>query len=288
MVEWNKSLEGEPLTEGKRPSYLRDNMYNLQAMLLNVKNTKKSITIGSKVPQWLLDLCSLLDAQAIHDDDHSDDDVLRDGNVCSHALVVAQPQHRSNQSAKTQFFAKAKANPQRRCILRRVTSDSSTATTLYSEPGPREAPIATPKRDAAEKKCGAPTQFCFDEALRRAQSLDGSMATTQWTNNGGFAEWRFDDGTTWLSEVPCLMLDAADVASAPAAQPPRKKPACADANVDRKTRMKNQHSQVYHTAITEFKASCKAKGVAYDHSKAKEHARAAARRAQAHRVRVTD
>ena len=40
MEKWNEDLEDRPLTLNKKPSFLRENMYNLQAMLLNVKATK--------------------------------------------------------------------------------------------------------------------------------------------------------------------------------------------------------------------------------------------------------
>ena len=305
MLDWNSTLKGEPLTSGKRPSFARETMYNLQQMLLNVKLTKKSLTVGSKIPQWLLDLCSLLDstvASAGSDDNNSDDDAPRhqhpppnddDHDNVNEATSSSQPL--GIQAAKQMFFAKAQPSAKRRCVLRRITSDSSTTTTLYSEP---DQAIASGSADAAQPqpvamgapsastKCASPTQFCFDEALRQAQSIDGAMTTQRWTSKDGFAEWVFDDGTTWLSEVPTLLLAASADAQD---KPPRKKPAAAApaarvVDSARKTQLKNAHSSIYHKAIADFAKACKIDGKPYDHCAAKQHARGAATAAKGGRL----
>ena len=61
--DWQE-IHNSFLTKNKPSQYFRDQVYNLQQMLLNVKETNRSLKTGQRVPTWLCDLCKLLSSDA--------------------------------------------------------------------------------------------------------------------------------------------------------------------------------------------------------------------------------
>eukprot|EP00974_Lingulodinium_polyedra_P002644 248439-Lingulodinium_polyedra.AAC.1 len=71
--QWQQ-LHGSFLTKNKPPNYLRDQVYAVQQMLLNVKDTSRTLRTGKRVPAWLRDLCSLLVCERGPEELQSDDE----------------------------------------------------------------------------------------------------------------------------------------------------------------------------------------------------------------------
>ena len=51
---------GQHFTKARGPTFLKDQAYMLQTMLLNIKSTAKNTKSGARLPQWLRELVSLL------------------------------------------------------------------------------------------------------------------------------------------------------------------------------------------------------------------------------------
>ena len=99
----------------------------------------------------------------------------------------------------------------------------------------------------------------------QGQTVDGSMVTEKWSSHQGFAKWEFPDGSSWISEVPVLMLPSNSALAKPAGSSSSASSA----------QKKLEHSRVYHKALVAFKQKCKQDSVPYNHEKAKAAARLA-------------
>ena len=95
--------------------------------------------------------------------------------------------------------------------------------------------------------------------------------TTSWISRNGFMEYKFLDGSTWLSEQPALEAGPPQDDAIPlfpkkrpaALKPATKKPAGKQVT-EQMQQWKLLHSQVYHAAVKKFKQKAAANGERVD------------------------
>ena len=126
------------LTHQRAPSYIADQGYVLQHMLLTVKGIKKNTSTGVRLPTWLKDLTDLLPAKC-DKEPTGQPTPLPDAppaRQSSTPLPDAPPARQST----TLCLGNARVEPTRKFILRRVSStasaSSATETVPYADAGP--------------------------------------------------------------------------------------------------------------------------------------------------------
>ena len=181
LKQVDRSILAGALTKGRPPDALANDSMRLVMLLQMVVGVNKAKTTGSRLPQWRLDLCGLLDASAVKLEEIEED--RGDGQLDSEPNLPSS--------------SRAGSGPRR--LLKRLSS-------APSEPAPNES-----QQKAARKPRSVDPVCWYSAATETAhKQVGGSKAlascSVDASDPNGFLKFTFPDGETWLSEVPCLDL----------------------------------------------------------------------------------
>jgi hypothetical protein len=233
----------------------------LVMLLQMVVGVSKAKTTGSRLPQWLLDLCGLLDASAVKLEEGEEDR----GVDAEQAIEPNLPS--------------TSKGPRR--LLMRLSS-------APPEPDPK-----TSQQVAARKPRSVDPVYWYSASTETAHKhIGGSKAlvssSVDASDPSGFLKFTFPDGDTWLSEVPCLDR-AVYTRLAASISPTMRRPAArTDKHLPKSSEYKLYHSKVYNDARTRYKRKILAGGGVVDDALSKAFARkecAAAKAAWPKRIR---
>ena len=257
LKQVDRSILAGALTKSRPPDALANDSMRLVMLLQMVVGVNKAKTTGSRLPQWLLDLCGLLDASAVKLEETEED--RGDGQLDSEPNLPSS--------------SRAGSGPRR--LLKRLSS-------APSEPAPNES-----QQKAARKPRSVDPVYWYSAATETAhKQVGGSKAlascSVDASDPSGFLKFTFPDGETWLSEVPCLDLV---VFTRPAASisPTMRRPAgpaktethpkVAMRGPPKSSEWKLYHTKVYSDARTRYKRKVLASGGVVDDSASKAFAR---------------
>ena len=265
--DWQEIHNSFP-TKNKPSQYIRDQVYNVPQMLLNVKDTNRSLKTGQRAPTWLCDLCKLLssDAHGGEDDEENEGmDML--GNMEKQNMKMDH-QPPPLMHLKSQHLEAHPPSKRTRCILRRVSSAASEASAASVAP--------TISYDAAVvpyQTLEGPGPW-MDESMgpggKAVRLLDGDAvpASNCVADGSGFVRFEWADGFSWLSEVPVLGYPGLTKMTGVMKKPGAMKEVAKSIH-----EKKLLYSRGYHQAVTKFKKDCKMKEVQFDPEACKAYAR---------------
>ncbi len=272
LKKWDVDLGGL-LT--RTPDRLRSETYAIVHLMATLKDIKKSMTNGTRLPAYLKDLVSLFHFEG-SDSEDDDEDETKDGSPTplessANSLVPYIPVCPA-EPEKADLSKLRAAAPKRR-LLKRITStttpqETGTESSDEAEGECSEVEETKPTEKAAASSTGPAPVYWYSSSSQEAYKQEGgkTLTATCFEDSMGVKLFTFNDGTTWLSEEPSLLHEPTPLKRPAAAQSKRKADGAKQFKSDP---WKLAHSRAYHGAKREYLKKCKSRGKEVDPEESK-------------------